>query len=122
MADDLTIYDRIAAAVAERREPDLSSFDPADVDAAMRRALTYQGPRASFEHWLAGRVAALSNGTVTLETGAADQPSAADQTGAADRQGDGLVFRVETAGEPFGEPVSIVADGTPVRWPMRNGD
>ena len=112
MGDDLTIYDRVAAAVAARREPDLHSFLPADVDAAMRRALTFPGPRASFQHWLTGRVEVLSEGTVALEP--------LDNGAPAQQQGD-LLFRVTTGGEPFGEPVSISASETPVRWPMRGG-
>ena len=112
MADDLAVYETIAAAVAEAREPDLSSFDPAEVRLAMQRALTFSGPRANFEHWLAGRVNVLSNGTVTLEPVEADAP---------DQQSNGLLLRVVTLGEPFAEPVSITASETPVRWPMRGG-
>lgn len=113
MIDDLTIYDRIAAAVAERREPDLSSFDPAEVRSAMQRALAFPAPRANFEHWLSGRVQALSNGAVTLE------PVGADTL---DQQSNGLLLRVVTAGEPFSEPVNITASETPVLWPMRSGN
>ena len=112
MADDLTIYETIAAAVAEAREPDLSSFDPAEVRLAMQRALAFTGPRANFEHWLAGRVHVLSNGTVTLEPVEADAPV---------QQNNGLPLRVVTLGEPFAEPVNITASETPVRWPMRSG-
>lgn len=112
MADDLDIYETIAQAVAGAREPDLSSFDPAEVSSAMQRALTFPGPRANFEHWLAGRVNVLSNGTVTLEPADAD---------ALDQQGNGLLLRVVILGEPFSETVSITASETPVRWPMRSG-
>lgn len=112
MADDLAIYETIAAAMAEAREPDLSSFDPVEVRLAMQRAVTFRDPRANFEHWLAGRVNVLSNGTVTLEPAEAE----AD---APDQQSDRLLLRVVTLGEPFAEPVSITASETPVHWPMR---
>lgn len=112
MADDLAVYETIAAAIAEAREPDLSSFDPAEVRSAMQRALTFPDPQANFGHWLAGRVNVLSNGTVTLEPAEADAPV---------QQGDVPLLRVVTVGEPFAEPVSITASETPVRWPMRGG-
>ena len=112
MADDLAVYETIAAAIAEAREPDLSSFDPAEVRSAMQRALTFPDPRANFEHWLAGRVNVLSNGTVTLEPAEAD---------ALYQQSNDLLVRVVTLGEPFAEPVNITASETPVRWPMRGG-
>jgi hypothetical protein len=112
VADDLAVYETIAAAVAEAREPDFSSFDRAEVSLAMQRALTFAGPRANFEHWLAGRVNVLSKGTVTLEPAEADAPV---------EQSNGLLLRVVTLGEPFAEPVSITASETPVRWPMRGG-
>ena len=41
MADDLAVYETIAAAVAEAREPDFSSFDGAEVRLAMQRALPF---------------------------------------------------------------------------------
>jgi hypothetical protein len=113
VADDLAVYETIAAAVAEAREPDLSSFDRDEVRWAMQRALTFPGPRANFEHWLAGRVNVLSNGTVTLEPAEADAPV---------QQGNDLLLRVVTVGETFAEPVSITASETPVRWPMRGGN
>jgi hypothetical protein len=114
VAEDLDIYETIAQAVAEAREPDLSSFDPAQVSSAMQRALTFRDPRANFEHWLAGRVNVLSNGEVTLEPAEAD---------ALDQQGNGLLLRVVILGEPFGETVSITASGEkPVRYPMRSGN
>jgi hypothetical protein len=112
VADDLAIYETIATAVAKAHEPDLSSFDPAEVRLAMQRALAFPAPQANFEHWLAGRVHDLSNGTVTLE------PVEADTL---DQQSHGLLLRVVTVGEPFAEPVSITASETPVRWPMRGG-
>jgi hypothetical protein len=112
VADHLAVYETLAAAVAEYREPDFSSFDRADVRLAMQRALTFPGPRATFQYWLAGRVNVLSNGTVTLEPVEAD---------AHDQQSNGLLFRVVTVGEPFAEPVSITASETPVRWTMRGG-
>lgn len=112
MTDDLAIYETIAAAMAEAREPDLSSFDPVEVRLAMQRAVAFPGPRANFEHWLAGRVNALSNGTMTLEPVEADAP---------DQQSNDLMLRVVTLGESFAEPVSITASETPVRWPMRGG-
>lgn len=111
MADDLDIYETIAQAVAGAREPDLSSFDPAEVSSAMQRALTFPDPKANFEHWLAGRVNVLSNGAVTLE------PAAADDQG---QQGNGLLLRVVILGEPFGETVSITASEPFMRWPMRS--
>ena len=79
---------RSQLAVAEAREPDLSSFDPAEVRLAMQRALTFSGPRANFGYWLAGRVNVLSNGTVTLEPVEADAPG---------QQSNGLPLRVVTA-------------------------
>lgn len=116
MADDLTvdspIYRRIAVALAERCEADFACFDPAEVRSAMQRALASPTSRASFKHWLTGRVEALSNGTVTLELA---EPRTSDQ------QGNGLLLRVVTLGEPFAEPVSITASETPVHWPMRSG-
>lgn len=112
MADDLAVYETIAAAIAEAREPDLSSFDPAEVRLAMRRALAFPAPRANFEHWLAGRVHDLSNGTVTLESAESDAPV---------QQNNGLQLAAVTIGEPFAEPVDITASETPVRWPMRGG-
>ena len=112
MADDLAIYDAIAAGLAEAREPDLSSFDPTEVRLAMQRALTFSGPRANFGYWLGGRVNVLSNGTVTLEPVEVDAPG---------QQSNSLLLRVVTAGEPFAEPVHITASETPVRWPMRSG-
>lgn len=110
MADDIAIYETLAAAVAEAREPDLSSFDPAEVRLAMHRALTFPGPRASFEHWLAGRVAELSNGARALEPMEDDSPT--------ERDG-GLLLRAVTTGEPFAEPVTITVSEAPLRWPMR---
>lgn len=110
MADDIAIYEKLAAAVAEAREPDLSSFDPAEVRMAMARALTFPAPRANFEHWLTGRVNDLSNGTTTLEP---------IGDGAPNGGGEGLLLRATTVGEPFAEPVSITVSETPVRWPMR---
>jgi hypothetical protein len=110
--DDLDIYNVIAAAVAERREPNFSSSDLADVGSAMQRALASPDLQANFAAWLAGQVQDLSNGTVTLEPVESD---------ALDQQDNGLLLRVVTAGEPFAEPVSITAGETPVRWTMRGG-
>jgi len=64
---DLDIYETVAAAAAQGREPDLSAFDPNDVRGALERVLRYPVPREQFLTWLQARVQQLSDGRVTVE-------------------------------------------------------
>jgi hypothetical protein len=111
--DDLAIYDTIAAAVAEVREPDLSSFDPSDVRTAMERVLVSPVPQRNFLTWLNGRVQQLSGGRVSIEAQAAPAvPPGPDTTPE-------LPVRVVVKGESFAELAVVRADGPVVRFPMR---
>ena len=108
MADDLPIYEALAAALAESREPDLSSFDPAQLRSAMERVLRFAGPRQNFLTWLNSRIQALSRGRVSIEY----RPPMADVP-------EELPIRVVVAGEPFVEPAIVRADNPVVEFPMR---
>jgi hypothetical protein len=123
VADDLAIYETIAAAVAEAREPDLSSFDPSQVRTALERVLRFPGPRRNFLAWLNGRVRLLSGGRVSIEERPIDDRPLEDQMVRAFPPGQDSVpelsVRVVVEGEPFAEPTLIRADDLVVRFPMR---
>lgn len=123
MADDLAIYETIAAAMAEAREPDLSSFDPSQVRTALERVLRFPVPRQNFLAWLNGRVRQLSGGRVSLEERPIDDRPIDDQGLQEFRPGEDSVpelpVRVVVEGEPFAEPAVVRADDRVVQFPMR---
>jgi hypothetical protein len=116
VADDLAIYETIAAAVAEAREPDLSSFDPSQVRTALERVLGFSIPRKNFLAWLNGRVQSHSGGKVSIE-----ERQIGDQVELEPGQ-DSVpelpLLRV-VEGEPFAEPAVVRAEGQVVQFPMR---
>lgn len=118
MADDIAIYATIAAALAEAGEPDLSSFDPAQVRAALERVLGFPYSRRNFLTWLSARVQELSGGRVSLEERQVeDQP--VQQFTPGQSSVPELPVRVVVQGEPFAEPAVVGADDPVVRFPMR---
>jgi len=118
VADDLAIYEAIAAAVAEAREPDLSSFPPSQVRTALERVLRFPVPRRNFLAWLNGRVGQLSGGRVSIEERPpGDEPVPAVQAGP-DSMPE-LPVRVVVEGEPFAEAAVVRAGGSVVQFPMR---
>ena len=122
MADDLAIYETIATAVAEAREPDLSSFDPLQVRMALERVLTFPVPRRNFLTWLNLRVRLLSGGRVSLEERLMDGLLENTAAEAAQSEPDlvpELLLRRVVEGEPFAEPAVVQADGPVVQFPMR---
>jgi hypothetical protein len=123
VADDLAIYETIAAAVAEAREPDLSSFDPPQVRTALERVLRFPGPRRDFLAWLNGRVQLLTGGRVSIEERPIDDRPLEDQVVRAFPPGQASVpelpVRVVVEGEPFAEPAVVRADDPVVQFPMR---
>jgi hypothetical protein len=108
VADDLAIYESIAAALAGGREPDLSRFDSADVRAALQRALHEPTLRHNFVSWLNSRVHALSAGGTSVE----ERPDGDAPAGA-------LPLRLVMQGQGFAEPVLVRADDEAVQYPMR---
>jgi hypothetical protein len=123
VADDLAIYETIAAAVAEAREPDLSSFDPAQVRTALERVLRFPVTRRNFLAWLNSRVRLLSGGRVSIE----ERPTGVQPLEGQEVQvfppGQASVpelpVRVVIEGEPFAEPAVVRADDPVVQFPMR---
>jgi hypothetical protein len=73
LAQDLAIYDQAAQSLADLREPDLSSFPSNQVDIAIARAFTVDGPRPEWWARLRQRVTELSNGSVRLEVADRDK-------------------------------------------------
>jgi hypothetical protein len=123
VADDLAIYETIAAAVAEAREPNLSPFDPPQVRRALERVLRFPVPRRDFLTWLDGRVRVFSGGRVSLEERpAADRPLPG-QAGHAFPPGQDSVpelrLRLVVEGEPFAEPVVLRSEAPVLVYPMR---
>jgi hypothetical protein len=116
VADDLGIYDAVAAALADRREPDLSPFEPAQVQVAMQRVLGSALAKQTFLTWLGGRVRGLSGGSVSVEElPPEDIPTTdASRSSAAD-----LPLRIVVQGEPFAEPAMLHLSEPVVRFPMR---
>jgi hypothetical protein len=118
VADDLVLFETIAAALAERREPDLSSFDPAQVRMALERVLQCDVPRRNFLAWLNGRVQLLSGGKVSIE----ERPIGGQVVESWQPGQDPvpeLPVRVVVEGEPFAEPAVVRADDQVVQFPMR---
>ena len=113
MSEDLAIYEAIASALADVREPDLSRFDPTEVREALERVLRFPAARADFLTWLNGRVQALSGGRVSIEERPASVGGA--QPGAAPE----LPVRVVVAGDPFAESAMLRADDGGLHYPMR---
>ncbi|GAA1962538.1 hypothetical protein [Microbacterium deminutum] len=118
MADDsLAIFEKIASAIAEGHEPDLSSFDASEVRTALGRVLQYPGPRQNFVAWLNGRVRVLSGGRVSVEERPTeDAVTTPDPAPPAVPE---LPVRVLVAGEQFAEPAVVRAEGNAVQFPMR---
>lgn len=114
MADDIDIYEAIAAAVADVREPDLARFDPSAVRGALDRALRLPDARANFLVWLNGRVQALSGGRVSIEE-RPDVDAPPPTPGAAPE----VPLRVVVQDEPFAESVVLRADDGALHYPMR---
>lgn len=114
MPDDLTVYDTIAAAVAQRREPDLSSFDPSQVRTALQRVLQFESPRQDFLAWLNQRVQTISGGKVSVEERPIDNNPPPGQDPVPE-----LPLRLVVEGEPFAEPAVLRADDQVVHFPMR---
>jgi hypothetical protein len=118
VADDLAIYESIAAGMAEAREPDLSSFDPSQVRTALERVLRFPVPRQSFLAWLSDRVRVLSGGKVSVEgRPLGDQPVELFWPG--QDPVPELPVRLVVEGEPFAEPAVVRADDPVVHFPMR---
>jgi len=113
---DFDIYETIAEAVAEGREPDLTSFDPGEVRTAMERVLRFAAPREQFLFWLRGRVQQLSDGKVTVEERTVDDLQADEPDPAAVPD---LPVRRVVEGEPFAEPAVLRAADSAVQFPMR---
>jgi hypothetical protein len=113
---EFDIYETIAAAVAQGREPDLSSFDPAEVRGALDRVLRFPVPREQFLVWLRARVQQLTDGKVTVEERTVDDLQ--DQEAAAVPE---LPLRLVIEGEPFAEPAVVRAADQAVEFPMRSG-
>jgi hypothetical protein len=116
VADDGDIYEALAAAVADVREPDLSRFAPSAVRGALDRALRPAEARAKFLAWLNGRVQSLSGGRVSIEerpeSDAVDPPSGPDAPPE-------LPIRVVVRDEPFAESAVLRADDSALHYPMR---
>lgn len=108
MAKDLAVYEKIATALVQGREPDLSAFEGSDVRAALEHALLSPAPRHNFVAWLDRRVRALSGGSTSIEERLEGNGSARE-----------LPLRLIVKGEPFAEPVVVRADDPVVQFPMR---
>jgi hypothetical protein len=106
--ESLAIFEQIAVAMAERHEPDLSTFTPSVVRAALERALRSPTSRLNFLTWLNGRVQTLSAGKVTIEARSSDDRSPE------------LAVRILVEGEPFAEPAVIQPEAPIVHYPMRH--
>ena len=121
MSDDFAIYDAIAVALAEAREPDLASFDPAEVRTALERVLLHSTPRGNFLAWLNSRVQLLSDGQVSIEERPDDaSPGERASNGApAGTAAPALRVRRVVQGEPFAEPAVVRAGDRAVEFPMR---
>lgn len=113
MSDDRAVYEAIAAALADVREPDLSVLDPGSVAPALGRVLATPAARADFLARLNARVQVLSGGRVSIE----ERPGSVD----ADRGGGvpELPVRVVVADEPFAEAAVLRADDRGLHYPMR---
>jgi len=115
--NSLAIFEKIAAALAESQEPDLSPFDPSEVRTALERVLQFPVPRQNFLIWLNGRIQVLSDGKVSIE----ERPSE-DQVEAPEPAQSPMLempVRVLVEGEPFAEPAVVRAEGKVVHFPMR---
>jgi hypothetical protein len=123
VAADLDIYDAIADAVANGREPNLSAFDPLQVRTALERVLRFPVPRRAFFLWLNDRVRLLSDGRVSIEERPVEEGPLGDPVMGAFWPGQDpvpeLPVRVVIEGEPFAEPAVVRADDQAVRFPMR---
>jgi hypothetical protein len=123
VADDLAIYERIAAALAEASEPDLSSFDPSQVRAALERVLGFPVPRQNFLAWLDNRVRGISGGSVSVQERPSDVRTPSDREVPAPPPGRDPVpelalFRI-VQGEPFAEPAVVRTSDPVVEFTMR---
>jgi hypothetical protein len=116
VADDIDIYEAIAAAVANVREPDLARFAPSAVRGALDRALRPADTRANFLTWLNARVQALSGGRVSIEE--RPESDAVDPPAGPDAPPD-LPIRVVVQDEPFAESAVLRADDGALHYPMR---
>ncbi len=113
MSNGTEVYEALAAALAEVREPDLSPFDPAAVRQALEDALATPAARTAFLALLKRRVRSLSGGRVTVE-------ERSDIVAAGDPQVVPEVpVRIIVAGEPFAEPAVLRADDRGLHYPMR---
>lgn len=124
MPDDLALFEEIAAAMAEGREPDVSSFDPSQVRRALERVLRFPGPRGNFLSWLNGRVQVLSGGRVSIEERPIQQDQPLENGGVETITPEliavpELPVRVVVQGEFFAEPAVVRADDPVVQFPMR---
>lgn len=118
MADNsLAIFEKIAAAIAEGQEPDLSSFDSSEVRTALERVLQYPVPRQNFLAWLNGRIQVLSGGRVSIEERPTEHP--AEPADLAQPPVPELPVRVLVEGEQFAEPAVLRSEGRFVQFPMR---
>lgn len=112
MADDIDIYEAIAAALADVREPDLSRFAPSAVRGALDRALRLPAARANFLVWLNGRAQALSGGRVSIE----ELPAAGGPPPSPDAAPE-VTLRVVVRDEPFAESAILRADDGALHYP-----
>ena len=103
---DQAIFEAIASGLATSREPDLTGFDQARVQALLSRALIpdYQ-PRVLT--WLDQRVRTLTAGQVSIE--ARNDPDV-----------QGLPVRIVKIDEPFAEPAVVQAAEPVLRFTMRD--
>lgn len=115
MTADLDIFETIAAAVAEAREPDLSAFEPTQVRAAMEQVLSVPSSRRAFLAWLDNRVQTLSHGTISIVERQVDQQGQ-DVLGLILPT---LAISLVIEGEPFAEPAVIQADSPVLLFVMR---
>lgn len=109
MADGLAVYEAIAVALAERREPDLSPLEPTLVRTSLERVLGFPSPRQAFLTWLDGRVQHLSRGAVALQGTASDAAAAQE-----------LHLRLLVQDEPFTETAVLRVHQPVLRFPLRS--
>ncbi len=117
MADDLAIYEAIAVAVSEGREPDLSSLEPSQVRTALERVLKFPLPRRDFLAWLNGRVQYASGGRASLQEWWPLEDAPLRGQNAVPE----LHVRVVMVGEQFAEPAVIRVEDPVLQFPMRPG-
>ena len=70
---DDRVYDRAAADLAAMNEPDLSDFEPSEVDVAMLRAFEKSGPRQEWLDELRSRITRDSGSQTRLEDADPDE-------------------------------------------------